>query len=167
MSINNKVESLNVSDVIGSMQNFGPIDYVVFGTMLMSCGAIGIYFGFIKKHHGEDEYLVGGRNMKVLPVSFSLIASFISGISLLGYPTEIYVHGTSYLCIGFGVIIVGFIMSYIYLPIFHDLQLTTANEYLERRFDNKVRMFASILFTLGLVRKYYSNHIFKFISIFL
>ena len=141
----------SVQDVIGSMQNFSYADYTIFAMMLASCGAIGVYFGFIKKSHGEDEYLVGGRNMKTIPVSFSLIASFISGISLLGYPTEIYVHGTSYLWISFGVVLVGFIMSHVFLPVFHDLKVTTAYEYLERRFDNKVRVFASLLFIFGIV----------------
>lgn len=69
-----------VQEISKSMQNFGIPDYIVFAAMLVACGAVGVYFGFVKKSSGEDEYLVGGRNMKTLPVSFSLIASFISGI---------------------------------------------------------------------------------------
>ncbi|XP_034940832.1 sodium-coupled monocarboxylate transporter 1-like isoform X2 [Chelonus insularis] len=140
-----------VDEVSISMQTFGIIDYTVFTLMLISCGGIGIYFGFIKKSSGEDEYLVGGRNMKTFPVSLSLIASFISGISLLGTPTEIYVHGTSYLFIGFAVILVGFAMSYIYLPVFHELKLTSTYEYLEKRFNRKVRILGSGLFSLGIM----------------
>ncbi|XP_034940823.1 sodium-coupled monocarboxylate transporter 1-like isoform X1 [Chelonus insularis] len=140
-----------VDEVSISMQTFGIIDYTVFTLMLISCGGIGIYFGFIKKSSGEDEYLVGGRNMKTFPVSLSLIASFISGISLLGTPTEIYVHGTSYLFIGFAIICVGFVTSYIYLPVFHELKLTSTYEYLEKRFDRKVRILGSALFFLGIM----------------
>ncbi|XP_015600150.1 sodium-coupled monocarboxylate transporter 1 isoform X2 [Cephus cinctus] len=140
-----------VQEVSKTMQNFGIPDYTVFVLMLLCCSGIGIYFGFVKKTSGEDEYLVGGRNMKTLPVSLSLIASFISGISLLGTPTEIYVHGTSYLCIGFGVIIVGFIMSNVYLPVFHELKLTSTYDYLERRFDKKIRLLGSALFSLGIM----------------
>lgn len=51
--------------------------------------------------------------------------SFISGISLLGTPTEIYVYGIQYMFIVFGIITMGFAMAYIYLPVFHDLQLTS------------------------------------------
>ncbi|KAH0550205.1 sodium-coupled monocarboxylate transporter 1-like [Cotesia glomerata] len=140
-----------VDEVSSSMQIFGIVDYVIFTLMLVSCGGIGIYFGFIKKSTGEDEYLVGGRNMKTIPVSLSLIASFFSGISLLGIPTEIYVHGTSYLFIAFGVILVGFTMSSIYLPVFHELKLTSTYEYLERRFDRKVRILGSTLFSIGIM----------------
>ncbi|XP_057342127.1 sodium-coupled monocarboxylate transporter 1-like [Microplitis mediator] len=140
-----------VDEVSSSMQIFGTVDYIIFTLMLVSCGGIGVYFGFIKKSTGEDEYLVGGRNMKTFPVSLSLIASFISGISLLGTPTEVYVHGTSYLFIGLGVILVGFTMSSIYLPVFHNLRLTSTYEYLERRFDRKVRILGSTLFSIGIM----------------
>lgn len=76
-------EMPTVQEVSKSMQNFGIPDYSVFAAMLIACGIIGIYFGFVKKSSGEDEYLVGGRNMKTFPVSFSLIASFISGMTAL------------------------------------------------------------------------------------
>lgn len=140
-----------VQEIGEIMRSFGMSDYMVFAFMLVTCGMIGVYFGFVKKSSGEDEYLVGGRNMKTFPVSLSLIASFISGISLLGTPTEVYVHGTSYLCVGFGVIIVGFVMSWIYLPVFHDLKLTSTYEYLEKRFDKKIRLLGSLLFSISVM----------------
>lgn len=140
-----------VQEVSEMMRSFGMWDYVVFAFMLISCGLIGVYFGFINKSTGIDEYLVGGRNMKTIPVSLSLIATFISGISLLGTPTEVYVHGTSYLFIGVGLIFVAFVMSAVYLPIFHELKLTTTYEYLERRFDKKIRTLGSGLFAIGII----------------
>ena len=57
-----------------------------------------------------------------------LPCSFISGITLLGTPTEIYVYGIQYIYIVGGVIAMGFIMTSAYLPVFHDLQLTSAYE---------------------------------------
>lgn len=69
----------------------------------------------------------------------------------MGTPTEVYVHGISYLCVGFGVIIVGIVTSGIYLPIFHELKLTSTYEYLERRFDRKIRTLGSVLFLIGIV----------------
>ncbi|XP_011860111.1 PREDICTED: sodium-coupled monocarboxylate transporter 1-like [Vollenhovia emeryi] len=71
-----------VQEISKSMQNFSMPDYTIFAAMLVVCGIVGIYFGFIKKSSGEDEYLVGGRNMKTFPVSLSLLASFISGITI-------------------------------------------------------------------------------------
>ncbi|KAL6447756.1 hypothetical protein ACFW04_000123 [Cataglyphis niger] len=143
-------EMPTVQEISESMQNFGTSDYTVFAVMLIACGFVGIYFGFVNKSSGEDEYLVGGRNMKTFPVSLSLIASFISGISLLGTPTEVYVHGTSYLFIGCAVIFVGLVMSIVFLPVFHELKLTSTYEYLEKRFDKRIRLLGSILFAIGI-----------------
>lgn len=140
-----------VEEISKSLQSFGVFDYVVFIGMLLSCCMVGLYHAFKKKSIGETEYLVGGRNMSVFPVSMSLIASFISGISLLGIPTEIYVYGISYLTIFFSLIFTGLIMSHVYLPVFHEMKLTSTYEYLERRFDKRLRLFGSTLFTLGIV----------------
>lgn len=78
-------EMPTVQEISESMQNFGMWDYIIFAVMLIVCGFVGIYFGFVKKSSGEDEYLVGGRNMKTFPVSLSLIASFISGRVIFSY----------------------------------------------------------------------------------
>ncbi|XP_070512608.1 LOW QUALITY PROTEIN: sodium-coupled monocarboxylate transporter 1 [Cardiocondyla obscurior] len=144
-------EMPTVQQISKSMQNFGMPDYTVFAAMLVICGIIGIYFGFVKKSSGEDEYLVGGRNMSSFPVSLSLLASFISGISLLGTPTEIYVHGTSYLFICITAFFITFVISIVYLPVFHELKLTSTYEYLEKRFDRKMRLLGSILFAINII----------------
>lgn len=62
-------------------------------------------------------------------------------------------HGTSYLFISFSVIVVGFVMSIVFLPVFHDLKLTSTYEYLEKRFDKKMRLLGSILFAINIVSK--------------
>ncbi|GAB1869714.1 Sodium-coupled monocarboxylate transporter 1 [Camponotus japonicus] len=140
-----------VQEISESMQNFGALDYTVFAIMLIACGIVGIYFGFVKKSSGEDEYLVGERNMKMFPVSLSLIASFMSGISLLGIPTEVYVHGASYIFNGCPLIFIGFVMSIVFLPVFHDLKLTSTYEYLEKRFDKRIRLLGSVLFAISMM----------------
>lgn len=58
----------------------------------------------------------------------NIFFSFISGISLLGTPTEIYVYGIQYMYVIGGVVTMGFVMTDIYLPVFHGLQLTSTYE---------------------------------------
>ncbi|GAB0091668.1 sodium-coupled monocarboxylate transporter 1 [Sergentomyia squamirostris] len=145
---------VGVDDVKISLQRFGWPDYLVFACMLISCLLIGIYFGFVKKKPKKgteeaDNYLVGGRKMSIVPIAMSLIATYISGISLLGTPTEIYIYGTQYMYILIGVLLMGIIMTYIYLPVFHDLKLTSTYEYLETRFDRRVRLLGSVMFIMG------------------
>lgn len=54
--------------------------------------------------------------------------SFISGITLLGLPTEVYSYGIQYVYVMFGVIAMGLVMSYVYLPVFHNLHITSTYE---------------------------------------
>lgn len=50
-------------------------DYILFGLMLFISAVIGIYFGFFaKKQSTSKEYLMGGKEMKVLPIAISLVA---------------------------------------------------------------------------------------------
>uniref|UniRef100_A0A1B6DZY1 Sodium-coupled monocarboxylate transporter 1 n=1 Tax=Clastoptera arizonana TaxID=38151 RepID=A0A1B6DZY1_9HEMI len=144
-------EFLTVDQLNTSLQRFSWPDYTVFFIMLLLSALIGVYFGFFKESKSSTDYLIGGRSMKVFPISLSLIASYISGISLLGTPTEIYLYGTQYVyCVG-GLILMGLVMSKAYLPVFHDLKLTSSYEYLAMRFDNKVRLFGSLLFCISVI----------------
>jgi len=75
----------------------GALDIGVFAAMLASSAVIGCYFGLCSgRQKNAQEYLMGGRTMGMLPVSLSLVASFISGITVQGEPAEIYTHGTQY-----------------------------------------------------------------------
>lgn len=56
-------------------QQFSYYDYAVFIAMLSICGIIGVYFGFVKKQNSTQDYLMGGRNMNLVPVCFSLVAT--------------------------------------------------------------------------------------------
>ncbi|XP_013149412.1 PREDICTED: sodium-coupled monocarboxylate transporter 1-like isoform X2 [Papilio polytes] len=146
------MEKLNVTIVrLSYQQKFSWLDYSVFVTMLSICGAIGVYFGFYKKQNSTQDYLMGGRNMKLIPVCFSLVATFISGISLLGTPTELYVYGTSYIFSFIGAVMMCIIISQTFIPVLHDLQLTSAYEYLELRYDKRTRLFGSVLFSVYLM----------------
>lgn len=54
--------------------------------------------------------------------------SFISGITLLGLPTEIYSFGIQYLYVAGAVILMGLVMGFVYLPVFHELKITSTYE---------------------------------------
>jgi len=76
-------------------KNFLVVDYVIFGLMLLISALIGVFFGFFrkKKTNTSQDVLLGGRNMGVFPSSLSLLASFMSGITILGNPSEVYNYG--------------------------------------------------------------------------
>lgn len=74
------------------------------------------------------EYLLGSRKLKAFPVAMSLVASYISGVTVLGTPAEIYNYGTQYWLIIIPILIMGFIVSYVYLPVFCSLKVGSSYE---------------------------------------
>ena len=66
--------------------------------------------------------------MPVLPVAFSLMASFMSAITILGVSSENFLFGTHFVVINISYIISTPIVCYIFLPVFFRLQKTSVYE---------------------------------------
>ncbi|CAA9999191.1 unnamed protein product [Nesidiocoris tenuis] len=77
-----------------------------------------------------------------------LVFQFISGITLLSIPAETYVYGSQYMMATVTFVIHGTIIVVFLLPVFYRLQFISLYEYLELRFDQKIRKFASLLFAM-------------------
>lgn len=115
-------------------EKFGAVEYVVFSSVLVASAGIGVYYGWIgrKKAQTNDEFLTAGKSMPILPVALSLICSFVSAITILGNPPEVYYYGTQYLLIATGFIPITLALAYIYVPVFFRLQLTSAYEVCDK-----------------------------------
>ncbi|CAH0557166.1 unnamed protein product [Brassicogethes aeneus] len=137
-----------------NLYRFQVVDYAVFGSMLLLSAVTGLYFGckskIFKKTTEQtlDEYLVGGRTMAPLPVAMSLIASYVSGVTMLGTPTDIYSFGSQYMLIVVAIFCSGLVITFVYLPVFCKLRVNSSYEYLEMRFNRVVRTMASSFFVL-------------------
>lgn len=144
-------------------------------TLLVSAG-IGIYYRFTGgKQKTTKEYFLADGGVSIVPVSFSLVASFMSAISLMGLSTEIYSFGTLFLLINISYIYGTAISAYLYLPVFFKMQATSAYEviqisnlnknfifnrllalflpvkYLEKRFGATTRLCASLAYSLQMI----------------
>lgn len=120
-------------------------DYLIFGLTLLISLAVGVYHA-CKGVNTTADYLLGGRKMSQFPIAMSLAASSLSATTLLGTPSDVYLTGTMYWWIVVGAAIAIPSAAYLYLPIFFKLQVVSANEYLERRFNRHIRQLASFLY---------------------
>ncbi|KAG8182483.1 hypothetical protein JTE90_020401 [Oedothorax gibbosus] len=141
-----------VKMVVPMKDVFGLVDYLVFGVMLLISAGIGVWYAFADRKKADPQhFLMGGRSLSVFPVAMSVLASFMSAVTLLGTPAEVYRYGTQYftICIAFFLVVPA--TAYLYLPVFYNLGVTSAYEYLEMRFHGSVRTIGSIVFTMHML----------------
>lgn len=111
-------------------EKFSIADYVVFSVMLLISAAIGVWYGCGPggKQETTKEYLLADRKMHIVPVAISLLVSYLSAITLLGVPSEIYTYGAQYYVLVVSYLIICFVVAVIFVPMFRRIHITCANE---------------------------------------
>ncbi|KAF5273272.1 hypothetical protein FQR65_LT04694 [Abscondita terminalis] len=98
-----------------------------------------------------DEYLLGSKSIKAIPVALSVIASNISGITLLGVPPDVYLHGPNFFFTIISIPMSCMFIICLYLPVILKLEVPNGFEYLKLRFNPYIRMFASAIVVLQIM----------------
>ncbi|XP_006193406.1 sodium-coupled monocarboxylate transporter 1 [Camelus dromedarius] len=126
---------------------FAVWDYVVFAAMLLISAVVGIYHAFAAGgQQTPKDFLMGGRRMTAVPVALSLTASFMSAVTVLGSPSEVYRFGAIFSIFAITYFLVVVISAEVFLPVFYKLGITSTYEYLELRFNKYVRLCGTFLF---------------------
>uniref|UniRef100_A0A8C5U412 Solute carrier family 5 member 8 n=1 Tax=Malurus cyaneus samueli TaxID=2593467 RepID=A0A8C5U412_9PASS len=136
------------------MGRFTVWDYVVFAAMLLISAIIGLYYAFVGGgQKTSKDFLMAGRSMSALPVALSLTASFMSAVTVLGTPAEIYRYGAIFcvFAITYGLVVL--CSAEIFLPVFYKLGITSTYEYLELRFNKYLRLCGTVLFIIQTASK--------------
>ena len=71
---------------------------------------------------------MAGNDIGWFPLALSVLASAISAVSLLGFPSEVYTHGGQFIVILFSYPFPVLTSMYVFLPIFRQLKVTSVNE---------------------------------------
>ena len=105
-----------------------------------------LYMGFriARKQRSTEDFFVGGRDLPAWAVGISLFASVMSTILYLGQPGEMFRTGLSFLTRNLPLPLILIVVCFVWIPFFMRLRLTSAYEYLERRFNYSVRALAAI-----------------------
>jgi SSS family transporter len=139
------------------MKTLGPLDIALFATYMTVLFGIGAWFSRQKKD--LKTYLLADQDVHWVIVAISVMAALFSGITYLGAPAETFFHNLNYIWVSVSFFIATPIVTLLFLPFFRGLNLITAYEYLERRFDYRLRRIASSLF-LGRVTLYVATAIY-------
>ena len=118
---------------------------VLLGTMLVIIG-YGIYK--TRKVNNVKSYLLGDKDLPWWTIGLSIMATQASAITFLSTPGKAYEDGLGFAQFYFGLPVAMVILCIFILPVYYKLNVYTAYEYLEERFDNRARMLTAILFLI-------------------
>src|SRR5210317_2451992 len=109
-----------------------------------------VIYGSIKTKGSKDvkDFIKGGSEAKWWTIGLSVMATQASAITFLSTPGQAFHSGMGFVQFYFGLPIAMIIICVVFIPIYHRLNVYTAYEYLESRFDLKTRTLTAILFLI-------------------
>ncbi|MGA1379297.1 MAG: sodium:solute symporter [Chitinophagaceae bacterium] len=122
------------------------LDWLVLCTTL----CVIIVYGLYKSRSTKDldGYFRSNRSMQWGLILLSIMGTQASAITFLSAPGQAYTDGMRFVQYYFGLPFAMIVIALFFVPVYHRLQVYTAYEYLENRFDGKTRALTSFLFLL-------------------
>jgi SSS family transporter len=123
------------------------IDWLVLVLTLGGVVGFGFWKGRVSAQNIEG-YLLADRQMPWYHVTLSVMATQASAITFLSAPGQAYTDGMRFVQFYFGLPLAMIVLSVTFIPMFKKMNVYTAYEFLEGRFDLKTRVLASFLFLI-------------------
>lgn len=130
---------------------FGWLNWVVLVVYLVGMLALGFYF--MRRENGTEDFFKGGGRVPWWAAGISIYATMLSAITYMAYPAKAYATDWTYYPMLVTILLVSFPVMHYYLPFFRKLNVTSAYEYLESRFNAATRLMASALFITFMVAR--------------
>lgn len=122
------------------------LDWLVLCVTLFSI----ILYGMWKSRGSKNisSYLLADKKLPWYHVGLSVMATQASAITFLSAPAQGFNDGLRFVQFYFGLPLAMIVLCVTFIPIFQKLNVYTAYEYLEKRFDIKTRSLTAILFLI-------------------
>lgn len=125
---------------------FGGLNYLVL--VLYLGGVLFNGYLFSRRMKSTNDFFKAGGRIPWWAAGLSIFGTQLSAITFIAIPAKVFATDWRLLVGQFGIVIVApFIILY-FLPYYRKLNVTTAYEYLEQRFNLFVRLFGSVMFML-------------------
>ncbi|MDG1852790.1 MAG: kelch repeat-containing protein, partial [Verrucomicrobiales bacterium] len=119
-------------------KDFGTVNYVVLSVYLLLMVLVGLFFA--KRNKGTDDFFRGGKRVVWWAAGCSIFATMLSSLTFTGLPSKAYATDWVYFLANMMIPVVAFVAVYVALPFYRKIDATSAYEYLEKRFNRRVRM---------------------------
>lgn len=144
------VRSADVTHVeVTNEKNFGWLNWTVLAFYLLAMLGMGFYF--MRKESGADDFFKGGGRIPWWAAGISIYATMLSAITYMTIPAKAYTTDWTYYPMLWMILLISFPVIKYYLPYFRKLNVTSAYEVLEQRFNLATRLLASFLFCVFMI----------------
>ena len=122
------------------------LDWIILGLTLSCIVVYGVWKN--RKQDSIQDYIQGGKEARWWTVGLSVMATQASAITFLSTPGQAFMEGMGFVQFYFGLPLAMIVICLFFLPIYHRLNVYTAYEFLEQRFDLNTRTLAAVLFLI-------------------
>ena len=125
---------------------FAFIDYLIVLFYLIGVAFVGLYIS--GKQKSTTDYFLGGQQIPWWAVLFSVVATETSTLTFISIPAVAYGGNLFFLQLAIGYIFGRIFVGLFFLPKYFKGQLSTAYQFLGKRFGNKMRNITSATFLI-------------------
>jgi SSS family transporter len=125
---------------------FGGLNYAVIFVYFLAMAAMGPYFS--RREKSTKDFFLGGRRVPWWAAGLSIFGTQLSSITYMAIPAMSYRTDWIYFLGNMMIVAAAPLVVWLYLPFYRRLEVTSAYEYLEKRFNLATRLIASTAFVL-------------------
>lgn len=133
-------------EIIENHSGFGWVNYSVIALYFLVMLLIGVKFA--RRQKSTDDYFKGGGRIPWWAAGLSLFGTSLSAITFMAIPAKTYMTDWGYFFFQMTPLITAPILIAVYIPYFRKLNITSAYEYLENRFNLLTRLLGSLSFMI-------------------
>ena len=122
------------------------VDWIILLSTLIFIVTYGIW-----KTRGSQnikDYVLGGKEANWVTIGLSVMATQASAITFLSTPGQAYHDGMGFVQFYFGLPLAMVVIILVFIPLYYRLNVQTAYEFLENRFNAKTRTLTAVLFLI-------------------
>jgi SSS family solute:Na+ symporter len=137
------VLKIQMKSEAGQLQS---LDYVVIILYFIILAWMGFFFS--KRQKNTHDYFKGGERIPWWAAGLSIFGTALSAITFMAIPAKTYSDDWSYFMLNMTIFMVAPLIVWLFIPFYRRLNITTAYEYLELRFNPVVRIMGTLSFIL-------------------
>ncbi len=133
-------------EVIKDTKHLKLLDIFVIALYFLVLSWMGYFFS--KRQKNTDDYFKGGGRIPWWAAGLSIFGTALSAITFMAIPAKTFATDWSYFMLNMTIFLVAPLIILLFIPFYRKLNVTTAYEFLENRFNLTIRLIGSLSFII-------------------